>query len=570
MRAIPWISALAFLAAAACNGGDSSQPDADAADVDDATDAEPDAEAEAEADAEPEIADEGDAEAETSPPDPCTTLGLPVREFIDAPDDPALYAVAADVSFETWDGTWTLSAAWSGCDVYLFIQDTPQQESGWTRGIWERDVNTLLARSPRNVHYFFVSTHGAPVVRNESLTALQGRVDTALGAMSEDDRAWWTGRIHYLPGRASGLPGWLGAQMISPGWGVAIDRFQRLRFIGSYADFARYDAGRGWFAPNLSMAANEAVYYNFEAERDAALQAEDATVVHLLAGEVVSDPGWAGARTTIDVDLPDAAAMAGFDTLELDLYLGCVGDGEYGDCPAWDYINSLYLCDESDPDICDVELGRWITTYHREGRWVHDASALLPLLGDGGSRRFAFYSQQPYETTLDLRFSDAGKPVRPEQAVYLFSGGALTADYDTAHPAITLPVPADAAKVEIATVLSGHGMADLGNCAEFCNVNHHYLVNGTDNVRSFPQAGTDDDCMQQTGQGTVPNQYGTWWYGRSGWCPGREVPIVSLDVTDQVVLGADNTFEYRADYGGAPYTGSGANIDLTSWLVISR
>ncbi|MBI5486521.1 MAG: hypothetical protein HY905_04240 [Deltaproteobacteria bacterium] len=563
MRAYRWITTLAVLATG-CGHDDSSSPDVDAADVDDAIDIAPDSSDDMSVEAEAE------AEADAAPPDPCAVLGLPVRDFVDAADDSSLYAAAADVTFETWEGNWTLSEAWTGCDVYLFIQDTPNQESGWTTGIWERDVNTLFARSPRNVHYFFVSTNGAPVARNRALTDLQGRVDTALGAMTEEDRAWWTGRIHYLPARASSLPGWLGIQMTSPGWGVAIDRFQRLRFIGSYADPGRYDAGRGWFAPNLSMAANEAVYYNFEAEREAALDAEDATVVHVLSGEVVSDPDWAGARTTVDVELPDAAAMAGFDTLEFDLYLGCVGDGEYGDCPAWDYINSLYLCDETDLDVCDVELGRWITTYHREGRWVHDASALLPLLGDGGTRRLAFYSQQPYETTLDLRFSNSGKPSRPEEAVYLFSGGALTADYDAAHPAITLPVPADAVKVEIATVLSGHGMAEVGNCAEFCNVAHHFLVNGTDNVRSFPQAGTDDDCMAQTDQGTVPNQYGTWWYGRSGWCPGREVPIVSLDVTDQVVLGADNTFEYRADYRGAPYTGSGANIDLTSWLVISR
>ena len=48
--------------------------------------------------------------------------------------------------------------------------------------------------------------------------------------------------------------------MLNPGWGAGIDRFQRVRYIGSYADYSRYDSGRGWFAPNLSMAANEAVY----------------------------------------------------------------------------------------------------------------------------------------------------------------------------------------------------------------------------------------------------------------------------------------------------------------------
>src|SRR5207302_4969362 len=36
------------------------------------------------------------------------------------------------------------------------------------------------------------------------------------------------------------------------------------------------------------------------------------------------------------------------------------------------------------------EIGRWITTYHREGRWVTDASGMLALLHSGGMRRFRF------------------------------------------------------------------------------------------------------------------------------------------------------------------------------------
>jgi hypothetical protein len=108
------------------------------------------------------------------------------------------------------------------------------------------------------------------------------------------------------------------------------------------------------------------------------------------------------------------------------------------------------------------------------------------------------------------------------------------------------------------------------NCAEFCNVNHHFLVNGHDNVQSFPDAGRGTDCMENVDIGTVPNQYGTWWYSRGGWCPGLEVPMVVTDVTAQVTLGADNVFEYHADYGGAPYASTGANIDLRSWVVISR
>lgn len=135
-----------------------------------------------------------------------------------------------------------------------------------------------------------------------------------------------------------------------------------------------------------------------------------------------------------------------------------------------------------------------------------------------------------------------------------------------------MDIPADAVKVELATVISGHGMAEPGNCAEFCNIEHVFTVNGDAAnavVEDFPEAGSTYDCMEKVPLGTVPNQYGTWWYGRAGWCPGKDVPVVMHDITDQVVPGAANTFEYQAYYEGADYPGW-ATIVLSSWLVISR
>ena len=516
-------------------------------------------------DAEPDDA----GEEEASPPTACEVLGLPVRDFDPDGSGYLLYDTASDVTLQTTEGPWTLSEAWSGCDVYLFIQDVPRQCEGWPVALWSRDVATLFARSPRNVRYFFVSYEESYDLVLAALDALRANVDAALAAMSEEDREWWLGRVHYVTDGARTLPMWLGVAMRNPGWGAGVDRFQRIRYIGSYGDPTRPPGGTGWFDPNISMAANEAVYYNFEAEREAALEAEGATLVEIFSGEVISDPGWAGERGYATVTLPGPVEMDGFDTMELDLYLGCEGSGEYGDCPAWDYIASLYLCDETDPDTCTTELGRWITTYHREGRWVHDASGLMPLVASGGERRFAFYTQQPYEVHLSIRFSNQGKGARPVQAIYLFSGGDFDLTYNDDYAPITVAIPADAARVEIATVLSGHGQVDPGNCAEFCNTTHHFFVNGTENVRSFPEVGTSDGCMQQVEQGTVPNQYGTWWYGRSGWCPGKEVPVVMIDVTDQVTPGSDAVLDYEAYYGGSPYPG-GAWIDLTSWLVVSK
>ncbi len=629
--------------------------------------------------------DTGNPDDSGGPPadGPCAELGLPIRDFENVDGVSAMYATVGDFSVPLLDGsTWTLSEQWSGCDTYLIIQDTPRNASGWPYDLWDRDVDDLFDRLPKNVHIFFVSDEGSSDERTASLSGLKEQVDAALSAMGDDETAWWTNRTHFITVQSIAIDGWLGDALLSPRWPIGIDRFQRMRYVGSFADYTRYSSSAGWFEPNLSMAANESIYYNFEAERQAALDAVDATVVTVFDGSAHSDPGWSGTRGYVDVELPDADEMAGYDTLEYDLYLGCVGDGEYGTCPAWDYLVYLYLCDmeteenahtveacqphvsgvtaseevmgacvstdtggapdtgstpeegadtgDEDPGCrtdadcdsgeacegyiapvvgieevpadtlacdcrepdgtiyessqtcnsegsgygdcscsCGDEVGRWITTYHREGRWVHDASPLLPKLAAGGTQRFSFYTQQNYEVFLDLRLSDGEKDVAPSETHTLFGGGAFNESYNDREP-ITMEIPGDAAKVELAYVISGHGQVAPGNCAEFCVTSHHFYVNGEENEVRLSDADSIEGCMEQTREGTVPNQYGTWWYGRSNWCPGREVLVKTIDITSQVTLGADNEFVYEGYYGGAPYTAGGANIRLNSWITIHR
>ncbi len=75
--------------------------------------------------------------------------------------------------------------------------------------------------------------------------------------------------------------------------------------------------------------------------------------------------------------------------------------------------------------------------------------------------------------------------------------------------------------------------------------------------------------------GTVPNQFGTWTFGRGGWCPGKDVVPFVGDVSDHVTPGQDVTISYKSLFKNAPYdpvfsdSGSGfqANINMQSWLV---
>src|SRR5690606_27184888 len=106
------------------------------------------------------------------------------------------------------------------------------------------------------------------------------------------------------------------------------------------------------------------------------------------------------------------------------------------------------------------------------------------------------------------------------------------------------------------------------NCAEFCDTNHVFGVNGHQHRVHFPETADPEHCQNDVVNGTIPNQYGTWFYGRSNWCPGKQVDPVYIDITDQVKRGEVNTFTYAGDYQGKPYHATGASIAMSSWLVV--
>ena len=54
----------------------------------------------------------------------------------------------------------------------------------------------------------------------------------------------------------------------------------------------------------------------------------------------------------------------------------------------------------------------------------------------------------------------------------------------------------------------------------------------------------DPEVIQTTG--VIPNQYGTWGYGRAGWCPGQDVAPYVVDITEHVFLGEENVIDYEA------------------------
>ncbi len=817
-----------------------------------------------------DVKTEDSGEEPLDPPTYCQTLGLSEQAFDTSGEVGDFGEVAPDFTFNLLDGdTWTFSEHWTGCDNYIFINYFSANEYP-ARLTRPREIQELLELAPVNTH-IFILTYPA---QGESVETLMGELnanfEAAYGMLdSEAEMDWWREKIHFVldDGWSADWVGVLNNDYYAPNefvlWSLAIDRNQRVREVGNYCD-----PSTGWEQCPPFFMAYESIYFNFEAERELELASHNADVLPVFEQELISDPNWAGARTIVEVTLPTAEEMTNYDTLHMDLHLECTGYPAGTQCPAWDYIVNLYLCDQDDPnttedesETCTTEFGRWITTYWRPGRWVHDVTPMMAWLNEGGTRKFAFYSQQPYNVSLDLRFSNQGKGVRPVAMEEVYRGGALDDFYnwgsyhtlsetewrqwtiedqqdvftiqsteqvednrdfmfvygtiqwenglltetgepaydirtivthnetehywltedlqnsesvptyqridytwtendnyplavclsessasslevaeaatehclvddptncvlradptnlrtgcnfgawtmldsqyhDPAEPQLethwveertqqywlmdngsangryankssrwdwfvsdqtvyfcatepnlsdhtdavgilevcsadnintdtvnesqncvlqanrqdleqgcnggawrqmateatvddNLPVgdfveiwhqdklpieftpPEGTSKVEVAGVISGHGFgADTLNCAEFCDHQHQFQVNdGTAVTKTHPEAGTAMGCAEQVAIGTVPNQSGTWVYGRAGWCPGMEVPVWRVDFTDDVDLNGINTLGYLGLVDGKIYRPSYTSgtfrprVDMRSYLV---
>lgn len=335
------------------------------------------------------------------------------------------------------------------------------------------------------------------------------------------------------------------------------------------------------FAPTdpLQNIVWEADWLAYERDLDARLGAE-ADVVEIPVFEHVwaSDLGWAGVRSTADIVLPDAETMATFDRLEVELTMSCV-DRIDDNCGAWDYLVHMYLCDAPDDERCGLEIGRWITAYRREGRWVTDITPVLPHLLEGRRQRIQFWTVQNYALDMNFRLIRSDLPDAPREVVPLFTGGTFDARYNDGYVPIDFMVPEWAERVELSVLLTGHGFGkDTLNCAEFCNHTHHFAVNGVEYVKEHPEGASIEAnffvCAAKVREGVVPNQYGSWAYGRAGWCPGQDVPPWRVDITSSITRGVTNTITYQGLLAGEPYVPDifagetlDARIDMQSSLV---
>lgn len=519
------------------------------------------------------------------------------RAFAPGPYGIGYYDTADDFTLEVLDAagqpgtgaTFVYSDLFPGCENVVFFGY--RRNSCYAVYTALSEPGELLAASPRNVHYVFFSFESDPNLILEDIQNIRDSFENDLASMAQAEQDYWRPRLHYVTQSGAALPGWLGNFVQTtffsahPYWGWGIDRTQRLRNIGMTQDpnfVIECTPGdpntQTWF-PRTSHLANEPRQWNHEWYRDTQLAAETFTEI----------PVWQerfSGNIYADVVFPDAAEMATYDTMLLDLELLCYDrDGDTVisnvDCE-WDYLIHAYLCDPDDPNDCSTEIGRWITTYGRDGHWVVDVSPMLAFLRDGGQRRLRFYSQNGYDIDFRILLTNRGKGTRPFSATYLYSGGGFNLSYNPNHPPKRVSVPAWAERTELASFITGHGFGDLENCAEFCNHQHFFTIGTSSYLRQHPTAGTPYGCMDQvdqqvdgySGPGTIANQFGTWVFGRGGWCPGLEVKPWLVDVTSDVQPGQESRISYEALFDGQPYDpqpggggGFSARITMSSWLV---
>uniref|UniRef100_A0A3P9KSS7 Si:dkey-256h2.1 n=1 Tax=Oryzias latipes TaxID=8090 RepID=A0A3P9KSS7_ORYLA len=314
-------------------------------------------------------------------------------------------------------------------------------------------------------------------------------------------------------------------------------------------------AEMGWFLyPSLRFINWQAEWFDFSADLQVKLR-RPAKVVSVFAK--VQMQGEEGAVATVDLP-PD---LWEFRTLELDASLSCPGRRD-SSCPPWDHTVQLFVCCDRLSPFCNTELGRWITAFRRgSGRWLTDVSPLLPLLD--GSSRCTFTMKtvpwaKPWVASLNLRFSDSNQTeeavekLRPFRVLSLYGGGTFDRNYNKRFRPMKFSVPPSTRKVELLATITGHG-SDENGCGEFCVTSHHFLINAVhNNSRVFDSAGSSLGCALRVKEGAVPNEHGTWLYGRGGWCDGLQVDPWRTDVTEQVDLSGreSNTIIYFGLFEG--------------------
>lgn len=299
--------------------------------------------------------------------------------------------------------------------------------------------------------------------------------------------------------------------------------------VESYPDIEFYDfeAEEPWFqAEGLSYADGTTVVTAFE-QTDQYFGSEDLRTIQA------------------EVEFPEEG-----DWAQIGMYfrLECP---ETGLCDHWDRTGSIQLVQNAGTDdAITTEVLRHITPYRIAMSNYVDVTDLAPLL-KGTQTLTSFIDTwvgpghaqgEGWRVTVRFVFYP-GPPAGPDEVINVWSRRSITVGQsgegqtvpDQIEP-FTFTVPEDATRVVAHLTTTGHSFGNTYNCAEFCEMKHDLAIN--EDV--FSTTPWRDDCDVNP----VSPQFGTWEYGRNGWCPGAVSIGDKLDITDAIVVGAENTLDF--------------------------
>lgn len=195
--------------------------------------------------------------------------------------------------------------------------------------------------------------------------------------------------------------------------------------------------------------------------------------------------------------------------------------------------------------INDIEIGRFISPYAKsfpksfQYDYWFDVTDYAPLLSDSTQIRIRYegYSYG-FTANIDFMFVE-GVPVRDVLEVEnVYSGGfpygRANNSIENFLPAKAFTVPQGTDIVKAKVYITGHGMEQNENCAEFCAKRYFLKLN---NQVVATQMVWKDDC----GRNAIINQPGTWIYNRANWCPGEKIPVYNYEF--DLPVGSNNTID---------------------------
>ena len=236
-------------------------------------------------------------------------------------------------------------------------------------------------------------------------------------------------------------------------------------------------------------------------------------------------------RRIVDVVATFPSLATSYSSVVMHLALSCPTGG----CDVFARRGSVAVMQNPGPSEVAIEIARFVAPYGVGASWDVDVTDLRPLLD--GSRTIRVFidtwvgpgSVFGAGWLVDMSFEHTpGTPARraiaavpvyaPQQVVYGDPAHSITSQIG----ATGVAVPSGATSLDLRSFITGHGQGNAANCAEFCQRDHTFTIDGTPSSQTIWRS----DCASTA----APGQMGTYAYSRAGWCTGAVVHDWTFDV----------------------------------------